>query len=277
MNPCAWRNHTSVQSAAQCFTDSFAFSAPGMSDPTTERDSRIAQAIFLASLIIGLAVFAWYGVAAKPQASTTAVKTTVNGITTIGTSGPAPGLELRLTVNATTLRVGQSLNVGVSLFNGLSSLNSIPASHDWAFQGVPAVFWPPCYLNALVQAAVVSGNYTMQGLQSVANATIGYNCAEGGGVESLTFQPESSLANITATSTFSYGTFQAGPDNLSLNFTTGGYWDLLNFSKLLNPPFIGDQYLPNPPVATTFAPGVYTIAVEDEWGQAAILHFTVEG
>jgi hypothetical protein len=250
-----------------------------MSDSTTERDSRIAYAIFLASLIIGLAVFAWYDVAPKPQASTktTTVKTSVNGVTTTGTLGAASGLELLLTVNATTLRVGQSLNVGVSLFNGLSSANSIPASYDWAFQGVPAVFWPPCYLGALVQAAVVSGNYTLQGLQSVANATIGYQCAEGGGVEGLTFRPESSLANITATSCCSAGTFQAGPDNLSLNFTTGGYWDLLNFSKQLNPPFIGDQYLPRPPVATPFVPGVYTVAVEDEWGQAAILHLTVAG
>jgi hypothetical protein len=246
-----------------------------MSDSATEPGSRIAYAIFLASLIIGLAVFAWYDVAAKPQASTTT--TTVNSVTTIGTLGAAPGLELRLTVNATTLAVGQSLNVGVSLFNGLSSANSIPASYDWPFQGVPAASWPPCYLNPLVQAAVVSGNYTLQELQGAANATIGYACAEGGGVEGLTFQPESSLANITATSPFSYGTNQLGPHDLSLNFTTGGSWDLLNFSKQLNPPFIGDQYLPNPPVATPFVPGVYTVAVEDEWGQAALLHLTVEG
>lgn len=244
-----------------------------MSDSATEPGSRIAYAIFLASLTIGLAVFAWYDVVPKPQASTTT--TTVNSVTATGTLGAAPGLELLLTVNATTLRVGQGLNVGVSILNALSSLNSIPASYHWAFQGVPAASWPPCYLGALVQAAVVSGNYTLQGLQSVANATIGYQCAEGGGVESFTFQPESSLANITATSCCSYGTFQAGPDNLSLNFTTGGYWDLLNFSKQLNPPFIGSPYLPNPPVATPFAPGVYTVAVEDEWGQAAMLHLTV--
>lgn len=96
-------------------------------------------------------------------------------------------------------------------------------------------------------------------------------------MEILTFQPRTSIANITASSCCSSGTFQAGPDNLSLNFTTSGYWDLLNFTKQLNPPIIGPQYPPRPPVATPFVPGPYTVAVEDEWGQVALLHFTVEG
>jgi hypothetical protein len=30
------------------------------------------------------------------------------------------------------------------------------------------------------------------------------------------------------------------------------------------------------PIATPFVPGVYTLAVSDEWGQAAVLHFTVK-
>jgi len=61
-----------------------------------------------------------------------------------------------------------------------------------------------------------------------------------------------------------------------LNFTTNGYWDLANQSQL-NPPVLGMQIPPRPPIPTPFVPGAYTLAVSDEWGQAAVLHFTVKG
>ena len=37
------------------------------------------------------------------------------------------------------------------------------------------------------------------------------------------------------------------------------------------------QNPPEPPKATPFTPGVYTVAVCDEWGSEAILHVTVNG
>jgi hypothetical protein len=201
----------------------------------------------------------------------------VSGATALDSNG-STAVDLILALNATTLKAGQSLNVSVSLFNALPSVNSVPASTDWPFQGVPVTFWAPCYFQPAIHAVVLEGNYTLQELLSVANFTIGYQCAEGGSVDHVIFEPESSQANLTGdfgVASFVYGT--VGPDRLSLNFTVDGYWDLLNLSKMFSAPVICEQYCPTLPVATPFSPGVYTVAVADEWGQAAILHFTVKG
>jgi hypothetical protein len=181
-------------------------------------------------------------------------------------SNDSTGIDLVLAVNATTLEVGQSLNVSVSLFNVLPSTNSIPTSNDWDFRGVPVALWPPCYFILPAEAVVLEGNYTVQDLQSVANVTFSYQCSQGVNVDLLTFQPRSSLANLTR---------ESGQHQLSLSFATNGYWDLLSNSQQLNPPIIGQQS--RLPIATPFTPGVYTVAVADEWGQAAVLHFTVNG
>jgi hypothetical protein len=192
-------------------------------------------------------------------------------------SNGSTGVDLILVLNATTLKVGQSLNVSVSLFNALPSTNLVPTSKDWDFQGVPVALWPPCYIMP-VEAVVLEGNYTAQGLRSAANVTFGYQCSQGVNVDLLTFQPRNSLANLTAVSDpASDANFTLGLHQLSLSFATNGYWDLLNNSQQINEPIIGQQSPPRPPIATPFTPGVYTVAVADEWGQAAVLHFTVKG
>ncbi len=190
-------------------------------------------------------------------------------------SNGSTGVDLVLGLNATSLRVGQSLNVSVSLFNALPSTNSIPTSNVWDFQGIPVALWPPCYFIMPTEAVVLKGNYTVQGLQSAANVTFGYQCSQGVNIDLLTFQPRSLLANLTGLG--DPGNFTLGPHLMSLSFATNGYWDLLNNSQQLNEPIIGQQSPPVPPIATPFTPGVYTVAVADEWGQDAVLHFTVKG
>ncbi|MGH9920854.1 MAG: hypothetical protein ACRD6W_18540 [Nitrososphaerales archaeon] len=191
-------------------------------------------------------------------------------------SNTSTGLDLVLAVNGTTLKVGQSLNVDVSLFNALPSTNSVPASKDWPFQGVPVALWPPCFFDTPTFAVVLMGNYTLQGLQSAANVTFSITCAEGWSIDHVVFQPATSQANLTGIYDVTGTNQTLGPFQTSLNFTTDGYWNLLNNSQQLNPPIIG-QSPPRPPIATPFVPGVYTVAIADEWGQDAILHFTVEG
>jgi hypothetical protein len=192
-------------------------------------------------------------------------------------SNGSTGVDLILALNATTLKVGQSLNASVSLFNAFPSTNSIRTSNDWDFQGIPVALWPPCYLNLPGEAVVLKGNYTAQDLQSAANVTFSYRCSQGVSVNLLTFQPSSSMANLTGVNIpASDGNFTLGPHHLSLSFATNGYWDLLNNSQELNEPIIGQQSPPTPPIAIPFTPGVYTVAVADEWGQTAVLHFIVE-
>ncbi len=192
------------------------------------------------------------------------------------------GLQLSASINATQIALGQSLQVNVSIFNTLPEVNSVPTSNDWLFQGVPVALWPPCFFAypgstiAVAEGVVLKGDYTMANISSAANVSFGFMCMESVDVDHAVFQPDSSLANLTGVYDVSATNGTLGPYHLSANFTTRGYWDLLNNSRLLNPPIIGDQIPPNPPIATPFVPGAYTVGIEDEWGQTVILHFVVK-
>lgn len=237
------------------------------SDSNARSRHRLRYTAILVTIII-VAAIAGYGVVITHQPS---------GPSTISTvvSGTSPSLELYLADNASTLKVGQKLNVVVSLNNTLATANSVAASKNWLFGGVPVALWPTCYFDTPAYAVVLRGNYTLQGLQSAANVTFSVRCMEAVSVDHVIFQPSSSHANLTGIYDVSGANQTLGPFSLSLNFTTSGFWDLVNNSRQLNPPIIGQQYPPEPPIATPFTPGIYTVAVADEWGQAAVLHFTV--
>ena len=220
----------------------------------------VLQALIVASVL---------GLVALPSTNPSSVSQASSSSSTLGSDG----LSLSLSISATTQRqisVGQNLQVNLSLFNTLPRVNSVPASSDWPFQGVPVAFWPPCYINLPVEAVVLKGNYTLQGLQSALTAILSGQCTLYANVDHVVFQPTSSQANMNT------GTFY----QLSVNFTTSGYWTLppnpggnglVPFNSVIGP----GQYPPEPPEATPFVPGVYTVAVCDEWGQAVVIHFTV--
>jgi hypothetical protein len=210
--------------------------------------------------------------------STEVVPFVPDAATAVGSNGTS-GIDLVLGVNATNLKVGQRLGVEVSLFNPLTSANSVPifTANDWPwghpgqnnFSGIPVIFGDPCNAYAFVRAVVLKGDYTPQELPSAANSSLSWQCAEGEAPENMTFSPESSLADATAS-----GNVALAPRIMSTSFTTDGYWDLSNFSRQVNQPLICPS-CQNPPVATPFVPDVYTLAVSDQWGQVAALHFAV--
>jgi len=185
------------------------------------------------------------------------------------------GLRLTLSTNSTELVVGQSLNVTLSIDNTLGSVNSVKPSNDWLMHGVPVALWPPCYFGLPAEAAVLPGNFTAQDISSAANVTFSYLCAESVGIDHVVFQPNSDQVNLTGLYDVTSTNQTLGPFNLSLSFTTRGSWDLQNLSQQLNIPILGEQYPPRPPASVPFAPGVYTVAVADEWGQVALIHVTV--
>jgi hypothetical protein len=204
---------------------------------------------------------------------------------TASTTNSSIGLRLALTTNATYLTVGQSLQVGISLFNTLSSVNTVPISlqdsNGLDFSGLPVALWSPCFIpGSGAQAALLQGNYTLQELPVVANYSYSYNCTVETTLDHVIFAPYSSKANFTGIYSESVPVSKpvpGGPYQLSVNFTTNGYWSLLNNSGLDSGPIIGLQEGEGccQPTATAFAPGVYTLAVEDEWGQTLVQHFTV--
>jgi hypothetical protein len=218
------------------------------------------------------------------QASTTSTSS-IGQLAGNASTVASNGLLLSLSMNATRISVRQDLQVNVSLFNTLSKVNSIASANDWPFNGILVGMWDPCYstnfssLTTPVQAVVLKGDYTAANISSVADINFsGYDCYGASmDINQTVFKPNSSYANVTGIAySLSEENVTLGPYRLSVNFTTSGYWDLLNNSRQIGHPIIGCcQEPPLPPIATVFAPGAYTVAVADEWGQEAILHVVV--
>jgi hypothetical protein len=89
-------------------------------------------------------------------------------------------------------------------------------------------------------------------------------------VDHVVFYPMSDRANITGIYSVDSINETYGPFTLTQNFTTRGSWGL--YPTLV----IGEEVIgPEVPYSTPFAPGNYTVAVADMWGQVVIDHFQV--
>jgi hypothetical protein len=180
------------------------------------------------------------------------------------------GLRLDLSVNSTTISAGQALSVAVSIHNTHTETNSVRPARDWKFSGVPIAMWPACYFDLPARIVVIKGYYSLEDLRNLAS-TPPYTCMEAVTIDHVIFQPGSDLVNLTGPYSVTKSNQTLGPFSMGLNFTTKGYWDLPSLSKALNTPILGEIE----PASIAFVPGVYTVAVCDEWGQAAVVHFTV--
>jgi len=198
----------------------------------------------------------------------------------------ADGLRLSVSINSTRIAPGQSVSVDVSLFNTLSAVNTVPASNDWSFEGVPLALWPSCVTTVAsaseddfvtpAEAVVVQGDYTVQNISAVADIHFPFSCSEYTKLNDVVFQPRSSEANLTGVTIYAYDNNEtSGPFQASASFVTSGYWNLPSNSERLPPPLINNQNPNLPPTTTAFVPGEYTVAISDEWGQNVILHFVV--
>jgi hypothetical protein len=169
----------------------------------------------------------------------------------------------------------QTLNVSLSIVNTLAKVNTVKPSSNWLMHGVPVALWPPCYFGLPAQVAVLQGNYSAQSIQAATNVTFSYICMEAVTVDHVIFQPNSDQVNLTGLHDVTGASRSLGPFHMSLSFTTGGYWNLQNLSRELNIPILGEPYPSSQPAYIPFSPGEYTVAVADEWGQIALLHFLV--
>ncbi len=128
-----------------------------------------------------------------------------------------------------------------------------------------------------LEVAVVRGDYSVQNISLVARSVLQYVCFGDINVDHVVFQPDSDMANITGTGPAPNLNQTLGPMSQKLSFSTDGYWNLTSLAReqAIDIPIIGPS--DNPVPATVFVPGTYTVAVEDEWGQALVLHFVVQG
>ena len=178
-------------------------------------------------------------------------------------------LNFTISINGTSLSPDQFLEVTASVFNTLPNANNITAdTKGYQFLGYhlfpdPAGYWMSPYLFV-----VLNGSYTAQAL----NGLGGRGWAENGlSMESSTpssylFEPSSDKAAIaTYLCSASCRNTTVGPYHSIASVVVRGYWTI---------PVKTGNY-PSPP--KPFIPGLYTLAVEDEWGAVLVLHFTVQG
>jgi hypothetical protein len=250
------------------------------------RRSKVALVVVGVVVIVALLVAAFAAVELNDlYSSASSVKGSGGNASTIGSNG----LMLSVSTNATQIKVGQSLRVKVSVFNTLSQVNNVTASDDWPFRGIFLSLWPDCFYtddsatnsySTPTQVVVLMGDYTIANMSSVAKVDFEFDiCHEGVDIKNVIFGGDGSQANVTGIGYAANDT--EGPFQASNSFTTNGYWDLPANSHRSTPVLIDypidslGQQAALWPTTTPFSPGVYTVGVADEWGQAVILHFTV--
>jgi hypothetical protein len=190
---------------------------------------------------------------------------------TVSSSNATIALSLRMSLNTTLLSSGQGIDITVYELNMLGRFNNITAADAWNYTGYQGLICVPGdgLYNLPFNVAIVPGYYTQTNV-SVADSlpvfwspcTILPACLYAGGPPTeYDFYPQSSMAVAHNGTGFRVGVIR---ENVSTSLSFSGYYD---------PTCSGLQ-----PYASTlnFPSRIYTVICGDEWGQLAILHFTVE-
>lgn len=238
----------------------------------------------LAIAVVALVVASFgagYLEGAGNQRTVTSVSTIVSSTTkTVTVEADVPnGMSLTLSTNATVIHLGDRLAITANLHNDLNQTNEISVGYHWPFLGI-LMFnqnWPPCGIFSPLELVVLKGNYSTSEIVGMGpGSSPSYLCMEDTEYFSFSFAPSSSQSLVTGRYSESTSNETIGPYNTSLTVATNGYW-ILNGSQPTYPTSysgLGNyNFLPAP---QSFAPGIYTVAVADEWGQLAIMHLTVE-
>lgn len=164
-------------------------------------------------------------------------------------SNSPQALQVNLSLNATTVRSGQSIGIDISLSNAFSTTLNLQRQHDWAIDGLGLA---PCQYFMPLGISILDGYYTAE------NMTIGkqlalypntYTCAMVP-VTSFSFQPMSDHALIICNLS------HCGESEMKFHLSYNGFFDKDYHYHALNP-------------------GSYTIIGGDEWRHFEIRHFVV--
>ena len=172
----------------------------------------------------------------------------------------ANGLELSLSLDATTYQLYQDVSIVIDEKNTLSKTNRVSASNKRPLSGLSL---GPCNQGSPFGVAVFSGYYSsadvLKGTPLIIFDPNGvYHCpafswAEGAVYE---FKPLSDNATVVGSCVppCSYD-LQINQELQLSHYWTGSY----------------------PATINSFDPGIYTVVAGDEWGALVVLHFTVTG
>jgi hypothetical protein len=196
------------------------------------------------------------GTSTISQSSTTASQSSTT-IQTSGsytnTSGAAQGLELRLSVNASSAGGNVTVFIAADEYNTLASANNVSKATEWGLQGLSL---GPCGTGAYpFGVALYSGTYTAANISQATPLRIYPLVPCPLYIRLITgyvFQPASDLAVV----------LPSGPNAtatpMSANVTaTAVYASGLSSSS------------------TPLGPGTYTVAAGDEWGSVVLTRFTI--
>ena len=241
---------------------------------TSDRNMKLSgkALVAIAVPIIVIAIASGIYASSVLSQTTTTTSPTTTSTTTIGFPGflkigdatnATLGLQLLLSLNSTDFSQGQYVSVNITELNTLGQVNNLTKEGDWQ---VNSLALGPCgTMNYPIGIAFFSGFYSASNISSATPLRLyapgSYACpmilAD---ITTYSFQPMSDVANVFGASTSS--PFISNM-NVTSEITQNGYWGSNNSSSVNSSSF------------NSFAPGVYTVAGGDEWGQLVLLHFIV--
>lgn len=201
------------------------------------------------------------------------------GTVNINTSGKATaedtnsslGVTLVLTLSTATNGSSDIVIIDASENNSLDTANNVTSSNSWPLNGLTL---GGCgTLNYPMGIEIFKGNYDQNNLSLLSNEKSllfyhpgPYNCPAMFEVKNYRFQASGDTALLgigpgLANASGPVNTF--GPLAMTNGFPVSGSWSSGNSFTGAGPSF---HY---------FAKGIYTVVAGDEWGDGAILHFTV--
>jgi hypothetical protein len=181
-----------------------------------------------------------------------------------------------MTVNGTTIGEGEDVAITATLFNSLSQNDNVSTSSNWPFYGLSIYNenWPPCAYYSPLELVVLKGSYSLSQMREIGTGPLFEDsCMESSSYISFDFQPNNDSAYVTGSYSVTGNVSTYGPVNASVTLTTNGYWD--NSSSIAYPPEYGSSEYGFLAAQHPFVPGVYTIAIGDEWGELVVSHLTV--
>lgn len=158
-------------------------------------------------------------------------------------------LALAVSINSTEIKVGQVMGMDISLTNTSPNTLVVNSQHNW-----PLRQWSmgPCLFHLPFGMALFQGDYTVENMTEGQRLPLypkGVYMCKTIGIIDYVFEPSSAKATVETYNSTNY------PVTMQYHVSFNGFYD-------------GQKFQP-------FAPGVYTVVGDDQWGHVLVNHFTV--
>jgi hypothetical protein len=204
------------------------------------------------ALVVAVVVFG--GLGAAYYLYQPPVNTGVNSTIYVA-SNPNLGIRLTISLNATRIHIGGTVNYSASVFNMRPSENNVSSASNWAIPRLISTACGTSPTDSPIAYAILPGYYVPDNISKAPSVNNGMMCTTVlGGVTTYSFQPSSDIASVIGNCSpnpcFTKPISTWRPFS---QYSSGGGAE----------PFVN------------FTPGAYTVVAEDEWGDIALVSFMV--